>query len=195
MHDWRPVSIAAKRAPSPRPPPVAGSRRPYVDSGTGNNSDLTVERSDGTVVDLEGGMLNYQKPKATMGSGTVYTFSVPSIPAGKSIRARVYWRCAVCTAQAKTFTWQFGPASTSYGGYTGISASLAYSEVRIFNDPGVQNLNTMLQDPIIWGNTIPLSGSVSSPNQNTSGPESLTFSYAATSDTITPKGFIVEAIQ
>lgn len=103
--------------------PVSGSRRLYVDSGAGNGSDLTVERSDGTVVDLEGGLLSYQIAKAAMGSGTVYTFSVPSIPAGKGIRARVFWQCATCTVQAKTFSWQFGSATTAYAAYVSNSAA------------------------------------------------------------------------
>jgi hypothetical protein len=45
------------------------------------------------------------------------------------------------------------------------------------------------------GNTTPIAGTVSFPNQNTAGAQSLTFSYSASSDTITPKGFIMEAIQ
>jgi len=178
------------------PAPVSGSRRLYVDGGTGNGSDLTVERPDGTVVDLEGGLLNYQAPKATMGTGTVYTFSVPSIPAGKGIRARVFWQCAACTLLiSKTFSWQFGGTTTAYAAYIGNSTALAYTEVRIFNTAGHQDQNTMFGDAVTVGNAVALAGTVTSMTETTTGPKSLTFSYSSSSDTITPQGFIVEAIQ
>jgi hypothetical protein len=104
--------------------PATGSRRLYLDSGTGNNSDLSVRRSDGTVVDLEGGLLNYQKATGStiIGNGSdqaVYTFAIPAIPAGKGIRAKVYWQCTIaCSTGNKTFSWQFGATKTSYAAYT-----------------------------------------------------------------------------
>ena len=69
----------------------------------------------------------------------------------------------------------------------------SYTEVRIFNNSGSQTTNTMFGDAITVGTTISVAGTISSPGQNTSGAQSLTFLYTGT-DTITPKGFIVEAI-
>ena len=190
------VTMPAEAKP---PAPASGSRRLYVDSGSGN--DFSVERSDGTAVDLEAAskLLNYQKATATIvGNGsnqTVYTFSIPSIPPGKGIRARVFWQCLVTCTQAKTFSWQLGTATAAYAAYSSTSMALAYAEVRVFNDPGSQTANTMFGDAITVGAALVSAGTVTLPAQDTSTAKSLTFLYNAASDSVTPKGFIVEVIQ
>lgn len=188
-----PTDITMQAEAKPLAPSATGSRRIYVDSTSG---DLSVEKMDAMVVDLESTLLNYQAALAGISgtNQTVYTFSVPSIPAGKGIRARVYWQCTTCTVSNKPFSWQFGSAAAvAYTAYIGSLTALAYTEVRIFNNSGTQSTNTMFADAITVGATGQAAGTISSPNQNTSGAQSLTFLYTG-SDTITPKGFIVEAI-
>lgn len=195
----RDLTIPSESAP---PVPAAGSRRLYVDSGTGKNNDLSVERSDGTIIDLEGGLLSYQKATGSsiQGNGldqTVYSFSIPAIPAGKGIRAKVFWQCTIgCSSGNKIFSWQFGATKTSYAAYTTNLANLAYAEVNIFNDPGSQTQQTMFGDAITLGASFVASGIISTPGETTTGAVSLTFLFKApSSETIFPKGFTVEAIQ
>jgi len=192
--------------PEENPPdaPVTGSRRIYVDKTAGPGDDLTAKHSDGATVDLESGLRSYQGAlPAIPGNGsnqTVYTFSVPPLPAGKGIRVRVFWQCTTCApgGQNKTFTWQFGGGTgttMTYAAYTSSLSDLSYTELRIFNDPGVQNSQTMFGDAITVGGILATGAKIATASQNTSSARSLTFLYNASSDTITPKGFIVEAIQ
>jgi len=173
--------------------PLSLSRRIYVDSA--NQDDLTVERSDSSLADLESTLLDYQPAASPVSrtNQTIYTFSVPYIPSGKGIRARVFWQCTTCLGiGTKTFSWKFGSATAvAYTGYSGTSSSLAYTEVRIFNNGGTQSTNTMLADGLTIGTTLTAPGTLSAPNQPTNTAQSLTFIYSGT-DTITPQGFIVE---
>lgn len=171
----------------------------YVDSGS---KHLTAVRSDSTTADLEAGLLNYQKagnPIPGQGTGTdltVYTFSVPPIPAGKGIRARVFWTCSPCSNGAKTFKWQFGGSAVAYAPTSNTSSSLSYTEVRIFNDPGSQSAQTLFGDPILIGANFQTIGTTSNLTVSTSTAQTLNFVFnALSSETINPKGFIVEAIQ
>jgi len=190
--------------PEEDPPaaPVTGSRRVYVDKTLGADDHLTAMKSNGTTVDLESGWRNYQAPlPAITGNGatdvTVYTFSVPPIPKGKGIRATVFWKCAALfCGTAKTFKWKFGSATTAYTTFTDNTLTAAYTQVRIFTDPSNQTNNTLLADAITVGTTTQSAGLVSSPNQDTSVSQPLTFLFnAASGGHIIPEGFIVEAIQ
>ena len=96
----------------------------------------------------------------------------------------------------KTFKWQFGSTVTAYAAITPVSSNLAYSIVTILNDPGSQTSQTMFLDTLVVGSANPTFGLTSNPAQNTSGAQSLTFLFnAANTETITPKGFVVEAIE
>jgi len=175
--------------------PATASRRIYVDAGIGAQDDLKVLRSDGSVADLESSLLNYQ-PAASPVTGTnqtVFTFSVPYIPAGKGIRTKVFWQCTTCNPlNSKTFSWKFGGASAvAYTSFMGNNGALAYTEVRIVNNSGTQSTNTMFADGITVGTAVVVAGTLSSPAQSTNAPQSLTFLFSG-SDTITPQGFIVE---
>ncbi len=182
---------------TPSGAPPSGSRRLYVDSSSGHLSALT---SGSATVDLEAGLLNYQKAAANITGNssdqTVYTFSLPSIPAGKGIRVKVWWTCSTCTGANKTFKWQFGSTVTPYAAITAASSNLAYSVVTIFNDPGSQTAQTMFIDTLLIGATNVTFGLTSNPAQNTSGAQSVTFLFnAGNTETITPKGFAVEAVE
>ena len=192
------VTMPAETSPAA---PVTGSRRLYADSGS--NNDLSVKHSDNTVVDLEAPskLLYYQKALPTIsGTGspvTVYSFSIPSIKAGAGIRARVFWQCAVCNlGPTKTFSWVFGGTTAAYDGYTNASNTVTYTEVRIFNDPTLQNQQTLFADPIIQNLAFLNKGIITTAGETTSLPVTLSFKFtAAVTESITPKGFIVEAIQ
>jgi len=185
------------------PNPASGDRRVYNDSAS---THVSAKKSDGTVVDLEAGLLNYQKAAGAItgngGDQNVYTFSVPSIPSGKGIRAKVWWTCSTCTGANKVFKWQFGGTGgvggtvTAYAAVTPSSSNLAYSVVTIFNDPGSQTAQTMFLDTLLIGATNATFGLTSNPAQTTSGAVSLAFLFnAANTEAITPKGFVVEAIE
>lgn len=84
----------------------------------------------------------------------------------------------------------------AYTTFTDATLSAAYTQVRIFNDPTSQAQNTLLADAITVGTTLQSPGLVSSPNQDTSTAQTLTFLFNAVSgEHIIPQGFIVEAIQ
>lgn len=180
--------------------PASGSRTVYVDPAS---TDLTLKRSDGTAIDLEGGVLNYQKASATItGNGSyqgVYSFTIPFIPPGKGVRARVYFTCSTCTGAAKQFAWQFGGTGGTqapYGTYTLMDVNLSYTDIRIFNNPSLQSPQTMFLDGITVGTALAVAGTTAGASQNTASPQSLTFLFkAANTETITPQGFIVEALQ
>jgi hypothetical protein len=199
------LSTPESAGTAPLQSPVTG-RTLYVDSAS---TDLSIVRPDASTKDLEGGFLNWQKGGTSISGGgvgnykNVYTFSVPYIPPGKGIRAKVYWICNSCSVGVnKIFAWQIGGTlgsggtTTPYAAYTSNNNSLSYAEVEIFNDPASQSNQTMIQDSIVVGLNLATAGGVSTPAQNTSMAQSLTFLFnAATSETIVTKGFIVEAIQ
>jgi len=186
---------------APPPSPVTGSRRIYVDNTSGAGDDLTAKKADGSAVDLESGLRNYQAAlSAVQGSllifKTVFTFSVPSIPAGKGIRVKAFWQCATCTTAAKTFSWKFGATPTAYSSYTTNTTDLTSAEVTIFNNPNSQTQQTMFVAPIIQDTSLLSAGTVASPSETTSGAVTLELRFqAASSEYITPMGLIVEAVQ
>jgi hypothetical protein len=188
------ITIPQESTPSV---PAVGSRRLYTDSASGHLSSLA---NSGASIDLEAGLLNYQKATANVnGNGTdktVYTFTVPPIPAGKGIRARVFWTCVACTTAAKTFRWQFGGVNSSYVSVTQGNSNLSYTEVRIFNDPGSQAAQTLFGDAITVGVGLAAVGIVANLSVSTATSQSLTFVYnGSTGENIAPKGFVVESIQ
>lgn len=179
--------------------PASGSRRVYVDMNS--SDDLMAEKTDGTAIDLEAGLRNYQKPTGSTITGngistqTVYSFSIPSIPPGKGVRAKVFWQCTTCSGN-KTFSWAFGGTTITYAAYTGSSTALTSAEVRIFNDPNSQANQTMFTEPLIQSTTLLSAGSIATPAEGTNAAVNLVFRFFANNtETIAPKGFIVEAIQ
>jgi len=184
----------------PPPSPVTGSRRIYVDNTSGAGDDLTAKKSDGTTVDLEAGLRSYQKPLPTVtGTGsdqTIYTFSIPSIPNGKGIRAKVFWHCvALQCGAAQTFKWQFGSSTLAYSAFTSGLVGTAYTQISIFNDPGSHASNTMVSDAITQGTSVVAAGAFLVTSIDTSTANSLSFIFNSTVDQIVPYGFVLEAIQ
>ena len=181
--------------------PASGSRRLYVDNLTAHNSDLTVERSDGTIIDLEGGLLSYQGTGATVTGGliakTVYTFTIPSIKAGAGIRAKVFWQTTASMGNNKNFVWKFGSTALFYSGDPTSNGSLSSAEVTVFNNPGSQGNQTMFSSPIINQTSLVVGGGIASPAEPTAAPVTLLFQLnpGSGTETITPKGFILEAVQ
>jgi hypothetical protein len=173
-------------------------------SNASSNNDLTVLKPDGSTVDLESQLLSFQGPAGTITGNstpqTVYTFTLPPIPAGKGVRARVYWTCTTChTSSTKTFDWQFGtssPTTVTYAGYTANSAASSNSEILIFNTTAQTN-QTLYPGPLIVGGTGQAGASITAATQNTANSQALTFQFAASpsGEVITPGAFIVEAIQ
>jgi hypothetical protein len=71
-----------------------------------------------------------------------------------------------------------------------------FAGVRICNDPGVQNAQTILADPLFIGASGNNAGGYATSAVNTSGSQTLAFIFnAAATEAFTGKGFLVERIQ
>jgi hypothetical protein len=122
---------------------------------------------------------------------TFFTYTVPAgtIVAGGCIRAQVFAQHTTGTAST-TYKWYFGSTATS--GSVSTSTGVYYSAVRVCNNAGVTNAQSLFQALSSVGSTS-YSALLATPAEDTTGAVVLkvTFAVAAT-DKLTPKLFIVE---
>jgi hypothetical protein len=122
---------------------------------------------------------------------TFFTYTVPAntLGSGGCIRAQVWAQHTTGTAST-VYKWYFGSTATS--GSTSTSTGVYYSAVRVCNNAGVTNAQSLFQTLSSVGST-GYSALLATPAEDTTGAVILkvTFAVAAT-DKLTPKLFIVE---
>jgi hypothetical protein len=166
-------------------------------SGGMVNTPLTGSGSGNSVT-----LLNEQGPKSAItGNGAdqvMYTYTMPSntMGPGKGIRARCWFKHSTATTTV-VIKHQFGGASYETD-TTGTTVAQHYSEIIVFNNPGVtnaqhgSNLQTVTNGATFGLNTF--SGLTSAVNTTGAVVISITFNVAST-DQVTPQQFTVELIQ
>ena len=148
-----------------------------------------------------GSFLDWQKGKtAITGTGSavdVYSTSVPSIPAGKCVKATFWFGPTTATSgPSKVINVVYGTATPfTVFSQTANSTNEVVIPITICNDPGVQNAQTLLTGLRDQSGAIafPLNTTLA---QDSSGALTLKVTWtAANTEAITPRGWLVEKVQ
>jgi hypothetical protein len=143
--------------------------------------------------------LDYQKAAASWTGNsadqTLYSTALPMIPAGACIRAKVWW---VRTAGSGgiTFKWWLGTTSSSYASITNSGTGLDSAAATFCNDPAGVSAQIIFSDPLFWGSS-PSGGTIATPTENL-GLAGVVLKFtanAASTETMNPKGWLVELVQ
>ncbi len=144
--------------------------------------------------------LDYQKAASnwtgSSGDQTIYSTTLPVIPAGACISAKAYWKRAAGSGGI-TFKWFLGATSANYSVITNGSTGPDYSTATICNDPGSQSSQTLFNEVVWWSGSAAGGTGYANPAENLAAPGVvLKFTAnAANTETLTPKGWLIELVQ
>lgn len=130
------------------------------------------------------------------GNGAVqalFSCSVPSIPAGKCIRAVAHANGTLTTA-SKTFSWTFGAATVNYAASTTAASNISATAI-ICNTAGSTTAQIISLHPMIVGASL-LGSGVGNGTENTTGAVTLSLNMNGPgTESLAVKTAIVELLQ
>lgn len=147
-------------------------------------------------------LTNVNGGSTVVGTGalaTVYTYAIPAfaMKAGTGIQVDAWFRCSPCVGGAITWQWNYGATSIASLSDAATTTTISHAGLRVFNNSGVTNAQTMVAENIFHG-TAPVSpGAPATPAENTASGTvtlSLQFNSPATASII-PVMFTVQAIR
>jgi hypothetical protein len=147
-------------------------------------------------------LTNVNGGSTVVGTGalaTLYTYNIPafSMKAGTGILVDAWFRCSPCVGGATTFQWNYGATSIASLSDAATTTTISHAALRVFNNAGVTNAQTMVPENIFHGTNPVSPGAPATPAENTASGTvtvSLQFNAPATASMI-PVMFTVQSIR